>query len=167
MGVVPVWRVGAALLRGRVVLSLALALTLAACGGPLGQPSPSDADRADYAEYLAASRGGLIKFDQVHGWAFGRIWRRQTHDKRELRRGIDAYKGAITACQGVIDGQSPEAMVRALRKDPGFSQQGAQVIVAAALRTICPDHRPVGWFTDAAQGPLTGDLPSVERDRGR
>jgi hypothetical protein len=147
--------VRAALPRWPVILTLAATLTLAACGGLGGRPSTYDADEA---AYWTATRGGLIKMDSYHGWAFGRIWRRETRDENTRKHGgIDAYRWAIRACQGVIDGQTPEAMVRAVHAgDPQdevkFTQHDAKVVVTAALRTMCRDHRPV----PAAATPLNG-----------
>jgi hypothetical protein len=151
-----------------LALVAALAVTVAACdgrGSTANTFSRASASADGMAEYVQYTRGGRIKLNQVNGMAFGRLWRQETRDKRELQRGVDAYKWAIRTCQAVIDGQTPEAMVRAIHDDVGvdqrgrparFSKQGARVIVTAALRALCPDHRPApgtagltgSWLTD-------------------
>jgi hypothetical protein len=76
------------------------------------------------------------------GQAFGRIWREQTRNSQDRDgRGIDAYRWAIRTCDAVRKGgQSPDAMIQRVRDaTPPFTEQGAKVIVAAALRALCPD----------------------------
>jgi hypothetical protein len=78
---------------------------------------------------------------KANGQAWGRIWLEKTRSPRDRDgRGIDAYRWAIRTCDAVRkDGESPEAMMRQVRESkPGFTQQGAQVIVSAALRALCP-----------------------------
>lgn len=149
--------VGATPVLLRIALTLAaLALTVAACDGRGGGGASSSDD--GLAEYMQATRGGLIKLDQANGMAFGQIWRQETHDKRDLQRGVDAYKWAIRTCQAVIDGQTPEAMVRQVR-DSGFTEPGARVVVTAALRALCPEWQTV-WFTRPALGLRQGAILS-------
>jgi len=79
------------------------------------------------------------------GQAFGRIWREETrHPQDRDGRGIDAYNWAGRTCDGVRNGgQTPEAMVRRVRAQGGFTEQGARVIVTAALGALCPDGSPL------------------------
>jgi uncharacterized protein DUF732 len=74
------------------------------------------------------------------GQAFGRFWREETRNPRDLEgRGIDAYDWAIRTCDAVRnDGQSPEVMVQRVHREAKFTQQGAKVIVTAALGAMCP-----------------------------
>lgn len=77
---------------------------------------------------------------KANGQAFGRLWREQIHNPKDLDgRGIDAYTWAGRTCDAVRKhGQTPEAMVRRVRDEGRFTQQGAKVIVSAALTALCP-----------------------------
>lgn len=75
------------------------------------------------------------------GQAWGSVWREETHNPKDREgRGIDAYKWAIGTCDAVRNGgQTAEAMVRRVRDHGRFTEQGARVIVTAALGTLCPE----------------------------
>jgi hypothetical protein len=85
---------------------------------------------------------------EASGKAFGSLWLRETRDESTLQHGGgDAYKWAIRTCDAVrIHGQSPQAMVRAVRIGNSqdkvrFTEQDAKVVVTAALRALCPAQR--------------------------
>jgi Protein of unknown function (DUF732) len=125
----------------------ALVLVLAGCdGGDRDQAaSVSDAwltGSGPPATVEASVKARPWASSQPAGQAFGRIWREETRNPRDLNgHGIDAYRWAIRTCDAVRSGgQSPEAMVRRVRDGkPRFTEQGAQVIVSAALRALCPE----------------------------
>jgi hypothetical protein len=77
---------------------------------------------------------------KANGQAFGRRWRRETSNPKDLDgRGIDAYHWAGQTCDAVRNGgQTPEAMERRVHDEGRFTKQGAKVIVAAALSALCP-----------------------------
>jgi hypothetical protein len=136
-------------LRASVIVATlaALGLALASCdrddrnqaatvsdAWPLPSGPPATVETYVQARPWASSKAA--------GQAFGRIWREETRNPQDRNgRGIDAYRWAIRTCDAVRrDGQPPEAMVQRVRDGkPRFTQQGAEVIVSAALRALCPD----------------------------
>jgi hypothetical protein len=127
----------------------ALVLVLAGCDGGDRDQAASVSDARLTGSGPPATVEAYVKArpwasSKAAGLAFGRIWREETRNPRDLEgRGIDAYKWAIRTCDAVRSGgQSPEAMVRQVRDSkPGFTEQGAKVIVTAALRALCPEGR--------------------------
>jgi hypothetical protein len=125
----------------------ALVLLLASCDGGDRNEAASDSDAWLTRSEPPATVEASVKVrpwasSRAAGQAFGRIWRAETRNPRDLDgRGIDAYRWAIRTCDAVRSGgQSPEAMVRRVRDgNPRFTEQGAQVIVSAALRALCPE----------------------------
>jgi Protein of unknown function (DUF732) len=125
----------------------ALMLLLAGCEGGDRNDAASDSEAWLTGSAPPATVEAYVKArpwasSRAAGEAFGRIWREETRNPRDLDgRGIDAYRWAIGTCDAVRSGgQSPEAMVRRVRDGkPRFTEQGAQVIVSAALRALCPE----------------------------
>jgi Protein of unknown function (DUF732) len=79
--------------------------------------------------------------------AWGGIWREQTRNPEDRERGIDATNWAIRTCDAVrTNGKAPEAMVRRIRDQAKFTQQGARVIVTAALQVLCPAQSALNPF---------------------
>ena len=135
------WGSVAALLRAIVILTV---VVLAAAGCTRGDPEPVAGD-ADFGPPPSIEPSMLARpwaSSKAAGQAFGRIWRAETRDPRDLEgRGIDAYNWAGRTCDAVrLNGRAPEAMVRRVRKEGKFTQQGARVIVTAALAALCPEE---------------------------
>jgi Protein of unknown function (DUF732) len=138
-------------LRASVIVAalVVLLLALAGCDGGGGDRRQT-ASVSDAWPPTAGPPATVEAFVQARPWAsskaagqaFGRIWRAETRNPQDRDgRGIDAYKWAIRTCDAVRKGgQPPEAMVRRVRDGtPRFTEQGARVIVTAALRALCPD----------------------------
>lgn len=136
-------------LRASVIVAAlaALVLVLAGCEGGDRNEAASVSDAWLTSSEPPPTVEAYVKArpwasSKAAGQAFGRIWREETRNPRDLNgRGIDAYRWAVRTCDAVRSGgQSPEAMVRRIRDGkPRFTGQGAQVIVSAALRALCPE----------------------------
>jgi Protein of unknown function (DUF732) len=128
-----------------IVIVAAFVLTVAGCGGSDHQQTIPDAQLLPSGPpptIEAHIRARPWASSKAAGQAFGRVWREETRAPRDRDgRGIDAYNWGVRTCDAVRkDGQSPEAMVRRVREQANFTQQGATVIVTAALRALCPDQ---------------------------
>jgi hypothetical protein len=137
-----------------VVVLTAVALMTAGCSGgdreeatiPEAQLLPSGPPPT-IEPHIAARPWASSK---ARGQAFGTIWRKETRNPKDRDgRGIDAWTWAGRTCDAVRNGgQTPEAMVQRVHDEGRFTQQGARVIVSAALSALCP-----------AQGASTRLLP--------
>jgi hypothetical protein len=133
---------GRRLRRGSAIVAM-LVLAAAGCGGgdreptiPEAQLLPSGPPPAIEAHIRARPWAS----SKANGQAFGAIWRVETTNPKDRDgRGIDAYNWAGRTCDGVRGGgQTPAAMVRRVHHEGRFTEEGAKVIVAAALRALCP-----------------------------
>jgi hypothetical protein len=131
-----------------IVAILAVVLTVAGCGGGDQQPAIPE------AQLLPSGPGPTLEprvrarpwaSSRWHGQAWGRIWREETRNPKDREgRGIDAYNLAIRTCDAVRNGgQTAQAMLRRVRDQGRFTEQGAGVIVTAALGTLCPEDSPL------------------------
>lgn len=137
-----------------VVVLTAVALMTAGCsGGDRGgshHPRGAVASLRATSDHRAAYPGSAWASSKARGQAFGTIWRKETRNPKDRDgRGIDAWTWAGRTCDAVRNGgQTPEAMVQRVHDEGRFTQQGARVIVSAALSALCP-----------AQGASTQLLP--------
>jgi hypothetical protein len=122
-----------------------VALTAAGCGGDRGDREAAIPDaqllRPEPPPTLEAhvrARPWASSRARIQAW--GSIWREQTRNPKDREgRGIDATNWAIRTCDAVRNGgQTPRVMVRRVRDVGRFTEQGAKVIVTAALSTLCP-----------------------------
>lgn len=130
---------------GMVTALAIVVLVAASCGGsgrkeviPDAQLLPSGPPPTIEAHIRARPWAS----SRAHGQAFGRIWREETHNPKDREdRGIDAYNWAARTCDAVRNaGQTPAVMVRRVRDEGRFTEQGAKVIVSAALAALCPER---------------------------
>jgi hypothetical protein len=134
-------------LRRGIVIVVVLVLTGAACsGGDRQEPAIPDAQLLPSEPpptIEAHIRARPWASSKANGQAFGRILREETRNPQDRDgRGIDAYNWAGRTCDAVRNGgQTPEVMVRRVRHEGGFTEQGAKVIVTAALQALCPDSQ--------------------------
>jgi Protein of unknown function (DUF732) len=56
------------------------------------------------------------------------------------RSSSDVRRAAVTACRDLRAGETIDEVVHRILVDAGFDQSGAEAIVAAALRTWCPER---------------------------
>jgi Protein of unknown function (DUF732) len=122
-----------------------LVLVAASCGGSGRQEAIPDAQllpSGPSPTIEAHIRARPWASSKAAGEAFGGIWREETHNPKDRDdRGIDAYKWAGRTCDAVRNGgQTPEAMVRRVHDEGRFTEQGAKVIVSAALAALCPER---------------------------
>jgi hypothetical protein len=132
-----------------VAILAVVILTMAGCGAATGSrpfPTPS----CCHLGQLPRSRpmcGPARPWasSRWHGQAWGRIRREETRNPKDREgRGIDAYKWAIRTCDAIRNGgQTAQAMLRRVRDQGRFTEQGARVIVTAALGTLCPAGSPL------------------------
>lgn len=138
-------RVTASLRRATVTVAVLAVVTLmtAGCSGggqeatiPEAQLLPSGPSPTIEPHILA--RPWASSRARIEAW--GSIWREQTRNPKDREgRGIDATNWAIRTCDAVRNGgQTSEAMVQRVHDEGRFTQQGARVIVSAALSALCP-----------------------------
>jgi hypothetical protein len=137
--------------RAVVLVAVVSVVVLAAAGCSGGDHGDREAAIPD-AQLLPAEPPATIEAHvRARPWAsskariqaWGSIWREQTRNPPDRDgRGIDATIWAIRTCDAVRNGgQTPEAMVRRVRHEGRFTEQGAKVIVTAALQALCPDSQ--------------------------
>jgi hypothetical protein len=136
------WRTGAALTLRVVVILISVALAAPGCDGG-GIVSDADVGPPPTIEASVLARPWASS--KAAGQAFGHLWREATRNPRDRDgRGVDAYNWAGRTCDAVRTGATtPEVMVRRVRDEGRFTQQGATVIVTAALRALCPADSPL------------------------
>ena len=140
-------------LRRAIVSVGILVLLVAGCSGSDREPTIPDAQLLPAGPpptIEAHIRARPWASSKANGQAFGRTWREQTRNPTDRDgRGIDAYNWAGRTCDAVRNGgQTPEAMVQRVHDEGRCTQQGARVIVSAALSALCP-----------AQGAATALFP--------
>lgn len=132
-------------LRRAIVSVGILVLLVAGCSGSDREPTIPDAQLLPAGPpptIEAHIRARPWASSKANGQAFGHIWREGTRNLQARDgRGIDAYKWAIRTCDAVRNGgQTAEAMMRRVREEGRFTEQGAKVIVRAALGALCPER---------------------------
>ena len=126
-----------------VVLTVVVLVTAGCSGGDRGEATIPEAQllpSGPTPTIEARIRARPWASSKARGQAFGALWREETHNPKDREgRGIDAWKWAIRTCDAVRNGgQTPETMMQQVREEGRFSQQGATVIVSAALNALCP-----------------------------
>lgn len=126
-----------------VVLAVVVLVTAGCSGGDRGKATIPEAQLLPSGPpptIEAHIRARPWASSKARGQAFGAIWREETHNPKDPEgRGIDAWNWAIRTCDAVRNGgQTPETMLQRVRQEGRFTQQGARVIVSAALSALCP-----------------------------
>ena len=131
------------------ILGLALPLLAADCdggggGGGGGTTTSSTVTTSPPTTQPPAnddSRGGQIDLSQPAADRFTAIWRYETVVQSDLNQGAQhAYDAGRQACEAIIDRTALTSTVEDVKTRFGFTGSGAQAVVAAALRTLCPNY---------------------------